>query len=64
MVVRLCAYKGGRYCDYDLMLLRSPVIIQDPRLEIGDAPLTLISRMGQQACRLTFYIWSRPIIPL
>jgi len=56
MVVRLCAYKGGRYCDYDLMLLRSPVIIQDPRLEIGDAPLTLISRMGQQACRLTFYI--------
>jgi hypothetical protein len=61
MVVGLFAYKGGQYCHYGLMLSRSLVIIQDARPEIGDAPLTLISRMGQRACRLPFQIESRPI---
>ena len=51
-----CAHKGGQDCDYDFMLLRSQLIIHDARPEIGDAPLTLISNMGQWACRLPFCI--------
>jgi hypothetical protein len=47
MVVGIFAHKGGQYCHYVLMLSRSLVIIQDARPEIGDAPLTLISWMGQ-----------------
>jgi hypothetical protein len=46
------------------MLSRSLVIIQDARQEIGDAPLTLLSRMGQRACRLPFHIESQPITRL
>jgi hypothetical protein len=64
MVVGIFAHKGGQYCHYGLMLSRSLVIIQDARPEMGDAPLTLISRMGQQACRLLFHIDSRPITRL
>jgi hypothetical protein len=45
------ANKGGQYTDYGLLLSRCPVIIQDARLEIGDAPLMLISMMGQRAYR-------------
>jgi len=64
MVVGIFAHKGSQYCHYGLMLSRSLVIIQDARREIGDAPLTLISRMGQRACRLPFHIESRPITRL
>jgi len=46
MVVGSFAHKGGQYYHYGFMLSRSPVIIQDARPEIGDAPLTLISLMG------------------
>jgi hypothetical protein len=56
IVAGLCAHNGSQYCDYDLMLSRSPVIAKDVRPEIGDALLTLISRMGQQAYLLAFYI--------
>jgi hypothetical protein len=56
MVVGPFAHKGGQYCHYGLMLSCSLVIIQDARPEIGDTPLTLIFRMGQQACCLPFYI--------
>jgi len=61
MVVGVFAHTGGQYCYYGLMLSRSLVIIQDARPEIGDAPLTLISRMGQQARRLPFHTESRLI---
>jgi len=64
MVVGIFAHKGGQYCHYGFMLLCSLVIIQDARSEIGDAPLTLISQMGQRACRLPFHIESRPITRL
>jgi hypothetical protein len=64
VVVGIFVDKGGQYCHYGLMLSRSLVIIQDARPEIGDAPLTLISWMGQGACRLPFYIESRPITGL
>jgi len=40
------AHTHGQYCDYGLTLSHSPVVIQDARPEIGDAPLTLISRIG------------------
>jgi len=64
MVVGIFAHKGGQYCYYGLMLSRSLVIIQDARPEIGDAQLTLSSRMGQRACRLPFHIETRPITHL
>jgi len=64
MVVGIFAHNAGQYCHYGLMLSRSLVIIQDARPEISDAPLTLISRTGQRACRLLFYIESRPITRL
>jgi hypothetical protein len=64
MVVGIFAHEGGQYCHYGLMLSRSQVIIQDAITEIGDAPLTLISRMGQRACCLLFHNESRPIICL
>jgi len=51
-----CAHKDAQYTDYGVMLSRSPVIIEDARLEIGDAPLTLISRMGQRAYGLPLFI--------
>jgi len=56
MGVGFCAHKGGQYCHYSLMLSRSGVIIQNAKPEIGDTLLTLISWMGQQACRWPFYI--------
>jgi hypothetical protein len=46
------------------MLSRSPVIAKDVRPEIGDALLTLISTMGQQAYGLPLYVKSRLITPL
>jgi len=61
MVVGSLAHTGGQYSYYSLMLSGSPVIIQDTRLEINDAPLTFIFPMGQLACRLPCYIDSRPI---
>jgi len=64
MVVVPFAYKGGQYCRYGLMLLRSPVIIQDARPEICHATLTLISQMGQWECHLPFYVKNRPITPV
>ena len=54
IVAGIYAHKCGRYCDYSLMLAHNPVIIEDARPEIGDAPLMLISRMGQRAYRLPF----------
>jgi len=56
MVAGHCAHRGGRYTDCGVMLWQSPVIMQDARLEIGDPPLTLISRMGQQAYSLPLFI--------
>jgi len=58
------AHKAGQYCHYGSMLPRSPVVIQDAGPEIGDAPLTPISPMGQSACRLPLYIEIWPITPL
>jgi len=40
------------------MLLQSPVIIQNARQEISNAPLTVISRMRQQACHEPVFIES------
>jgi len=56
MVVVPVAHKGGQYYHYGLMVSHSLVIIQDARPEIGDAPLRLISRMGQRVCHLPLYI--------
>jgi hypothetical protein len=64
MALGIFAHKGGQYCHYGLMLSRNLVIIQDARPEMRDAPLTLISRMGQRACRLPIHIESRPMTRL
>jgi len=48
------AHKGGQYLDYTLLLLRSPLIVQDARPKIVDVSLTLISRMGHLAWHFSF----------
>jgi len=58
------AHKGLKYFHYGLMLLHSPVIIEDGRPYIVDALLMLISMMRQGACRLPFYLLCWPILPL
>jgi len=55
---------GGQYGDYGLLLLLSPVIIQDARPNIVDNLLMLISRMGQSPCSYPFYLYRWPILPL
>jgi len=64
IVTAIFAHKGGQYCNYVLMSLQSPVIIQDARHRIVDAPLTLICRMGQWACCFPVYVRCRPILPV
>jgi len=56
VVAGLCAHKDGKYWDYSSIVSHSPVIIQDATPEIGDAPLTLISRIGQQEYFFPFSI--------
>jgi len=46
------------------MPLHNPVIIQDARPEIVDAPLMLISMMGQGVCHLAFCLSKWPIHPV
>jgi len=46
------------------MPLHSPVIIQDARPEIVDAPLTFISMMLQGVCCLPFHLLRRSILLL
>jgi hypothetical protein len=60
MVVGIFAHKGGQYCHYDIMLLRSLVIIQDVRPEIDDVRLKLMSRLEQRACWFPFNFKCRP----
>jgi len=55
IVNSIFAHKGGEYNDFGQMLLHGPVIIQDARPKIIDAPLAFIARMGQAGCRLPFY---------
>jgi len=46
------------------MPLHSPIIIQDARPQIVDTMVTLISMMGQGACRLPLYLLRWPILLL
>jgi len=64
IVCRIFAYKGRQYYEYGWKPLHSTVIIQDVRPEIFDAPLTLISMMGQGACGFPFALLSLPILLL
>jgi len=43
------AYNGGQYLSYDNLQPVPALINQDERRKIVDAPLTLISRIGQGA---------------
>jgi hypothetical protein len=63
-VCTIFAHKGGKYYNYGLMPLHSPVIIQIVSAEIGDAMLTLISMTGQGGCGLPYSLLSRPILLL
>jgi len=56
ILTRFFAYKGGQYIDYGLMSLHSPWGVQDERRKIFDAPVSLIFKMGQRACRLPIYL--------
>ena len=56
IVAAICAHDGLQYWDHVFTLSHSQVILQEARPEIGDAPLMLVSEIGQSACRLPFYI--------
>jgi hypothetical protein len=56
MVAGLGAHKGSQSCNYGFVLAHSPVIVQDAWPEIGEAPLTRISWIGQRAFRFPLYI--------
>jgi hypothetical protein len=64
IVCSIFAHKGRKYYYYGLMPLHSPVIIEDVRPEILDAPLMLISMMGHCVCGLPFSLLRRPILLL
>jgi hypothetical protein len=49
---------------YGYMLLHRPVIIQDVRPEIVDAPLRLKSMIVEESCGLPIYLLRRPILLL
>ena len=55
------AYKGGQYVSYASLEPMSALITQDARPEIVDAPLTLISRIGQGAFVYIFWSQRRPV---
>jgi len=57
------AHKGGQYWHYVLMLVHSPVIMDDARPKIIDAWLMFMSRIGQGACRWPFQLSRKPILP-
>jgi len=61
IVSSIVAHSGRQYYHYGWMPLYSPVIIQDERTEIVDAPLTLISMMEYRACCFPFYQVGGPI---
>jgi len=54
IVTSICPNKAGQYCDFGLIPLHSPAIIQDARPDILDAPLMFISSMAQRVCRFLF----------
>jgi len=56
-VVSVCAYNGGQYLGYDYLQPMPALITQDARPKIINAPLTLISRMGQGA--FVYIFWSQ-----
>jgi len=56
IVTSIFAHKRSQYCDYGVMPLHSPVIMQDARTKRVNALLTLISRMGQQASNFPVYL--------
>jgi len=51
------AYEGGQYLSYDYLQPMPTLITQDARPKIIDAPLTLISMMGQGA--FVYIFWSQ-----
>jgi hypothetical protein len=61
IIAGLGEHKSCQFWDYGFKLWRTPVIIQDARPEISDAPMTLICSMGQRNFPFSFYVSSGPI---
>jgi len=57
------AFQGGQYLSYDYPQPIATQIIQDARPKIVDAPLTLISRIGQGVCLSIFWLYRWPVCP-
>jgi len=63
-VVSSFVFKGGQYLSYDYLEPIATQITHDVRPQIVDAPLKLISRMGQGACISIFWLERRPLYPM
>ena len=62
MVASIYAHNGGQYSDSGFMLLDNPLIMQDAKPKIMDAPLTVIfGRISPCSC-LDFCLSMRPIL--
>jgi len=60
-VVHCASWTGRHFFVYESLPQNDTLISEDPRPGIDDAPLTLICRMGQGACRFCFCLLRRPI---
>jgi len=63
-VVFSFSYKGGQYFVYNCLQPVALPITQDTTPTIVDAPLMLILKMRQAACRFLFFLWGEPILCL
>jgi len=54
IVTNIFASKGSQYNDYGEIQLHRPLIVEDARPNIVDAPLTIIFRRWQQYAQYSF----------
>jgi len=64
IVCSIFAQSWGQYCNYWLMPVHCPVIIQKGSPKIIEDHMTLMSMMGLWKCRFPFYLFGRPMLSL
>jgi len=64
LITTIFANQGGQYFEYGLMRLQIHQNFQDKRLQIFDAPFTLIFMIGQPASHVPFLEYRWPIVSL
>jgi hypothetical protein len=64
IITNIFAHTGGSFCHCGLMMLHSPLIIEDARQKVADPRLTLILQIGQWVCRILSYLYRRQILAI